>query len=544
MKNLVNRAFMAKKTISKYISVLLVVAMTFTACEDWMNANPEGATKTADQKQEAAEQNPTAATADIAAIYAQFIQLYAGLGDLGYSRHNDFGYAAICMFMEEQGQDYVSPNIGYNWFNFSDFSKNRDNSLTTTYGLISHLVWNEYFKIIHACNNVIEIVDRENPGAMRHALSQALAVRAFCYFQLAQLYQFTYSDATKALPCVPIVKDRMPAEQQSNNPRATVEEVYKLIVDDLNYACDSLDGFVRADKGYVDQAVAFGLRARVNLVMNNWKEAAADADKALTLSGASPLTIDEAGVPGFASAAAHNVIWANIVVETNDIVQTGIINWPSHMSSFYGDGYTSVGATRWISSNLFSEIAASDVRKGWWLDESLNSPLLDAPGYNALKEDIQAAETPYQNVKFGTGDGTVSGLAAAAADWILMRAEEMILIKAEGLARSGGDGAGTLTNFVQAFRDPSYSVGQRGLSIEDEIWWQRRVELWGEGFAWGDIMRLEKPIIRSNSDNWPAEWATQDVPAKHKVLLWRIPQAEIEANQGISDADNNPAVTL
>jgi len=531
------------KTI-KYLSALLVATVLFTACDNWMNAEPEGATKTADQKSAAAAANPAAAAADISAIYAQFIQLYSGLGDLGYSRHNDFGYAAICMFTEEQGQDLVSPNIGYNWFNYSDFTKNRDNTLTTTYGLIDHLVWNEYYKIIHACNNVIELVERENPGTQRYALSQALAVRAFCYLQLAQLFQVTYSEASLNLPCVPIVKDRMPAEQQSNNPRATVAEVFKLIKDDLDYACDSLENFVRPDKGYVSQAVAFGLRARANLVMQNWAAAAADADMALTLSGAQPLSITEAGKPGFASADAANVLWANIVVETNDIVQTGIINWPSHMSTWYGDGYTGVGATRWISSNLFGEIADTDVRKGWWLDEDLESPLLDAAGYNVMKADVQANGVPYQNVKFGTGDGTTSGLGAAAADWILMRAEELILIKAEGLAKSGGDGRGTLNAFVQTYRDPAYNIAGHGLSIEDEIWWQRRVELWGEGFAWGDIMRLNKDIIRSNSTNWPAEWAEQDVKAGNGVLIWLIPQAEIEANQGISEAQNNPAVAI
>jgi hypothetical protein len=379
---------------------------------------------------------------------------------------------------------------------------------------------------------------------MRHALSQALAVRAFCYLQLAQLFQATYSETTKALPCVPIVKDRMPAEKLANNPRASVDSVFTLIMADLNYACDSLEGFVRSDKGYVDQAVAFGLRARANLVMKNWAAAAEDADKALQLSGATPLSISEAGKPGFASNTAHNVLWANIVVETNDIVQTGIVNWPSHMSSFYGDGYTGVGATRWIASALFDEIADTDVRKGWWLNEDLESPLLDAPGYNAIKADILAQETPYLNVKFGTGDGSVSGLGAAAADWILMRAEELILIKAEGLARSGGDGAGTLTAFVQGFRDPSYSIAAHGLSLEDEIWWQRRVELWGEGFAWGDIVRLDKDVIRSTSSNWPEAWNQDVTAAKHAIYLWRIPQAEIEANAGISESDNNPVVTF
>ena len=530
------------KTV-KYLSILLVAALSFTACEDWMNAGPEGATKTADQKATAAEQNPNAASADIAAIYAQFVQLYSGLGDLGYSRHNDFGYSAICMFTEAQGMDFVSPNIGYNWFGFSDWKVIRDNTTTTTQGLITNLVWNEYFKIIHACNNVIEIVDRETPGSMKYALSQALAVRAFCYLQLAQLFQKTYDPATLALPCVPLVVDHMPAEKQANNPRATVEEVFKLIKTDLDYACDSLKGFTRADKGYVNQAVAFGLRARMNLVMQNWAAAAEDAENALQLSGATPLTIAEASKPGFADNTAHNVLWANIVVETNDIVQTGIVNWPSHMSTWYGDGYTGVGATRWIASELFDEIAVSDVRKGWWLNADLESPLLNAAGYNVMKADVLAQETPYLNLKFGTGDGTTSGLGAAAGDWILMRAEELILIKAEGLARSGGDGAGTLTAFVQQFRDPSYNVGAHGLSIEDEIWWQRRVELWGEGFAWGDIVRLNKDIVRSTSSNWPEAW-NQDVKASSGIYLWRIPQAEIEANAGISESDNNPVVTF
>ena len=62
------------KSISKYVSVLLIAAMSLTACDDWMNAGPEGGTKTADQKSDAASQNPSAAAADLSAIYAQFIQ--------------------------------------------------------------------------------------------------------------------------------------------------------------------------------------------------------------------------------------------------------------------------------------------------------------------------------------------------------------------------------------------------------------------------------------------------------------------------------------
>lgn len=526
------------KTISKYVSVLLVTALSFASCSEWMNAGPEGGTKTQDQVEEAASLNPSAAAANLTAIYAQFIELYAGLGS-GYGRHNDFGYAAICLFTEADGQDLVSPAIGYNWFS-QDWKNNRDNTLSNVYGYPTNIIWNEYYKIIHACNSLIEIVDAKNPGIQKYPLAQALAVRAFCYLQLSQMYQFAYSEQTKDKPTVPIVKDRMPAEQQTNNPRASLEDLFTFIMDDLNYACDSLEGFKRADNGYVDQAVAFGLRARAHLVKGEWEAAANDADKALSLSGAKPLSIEEANEPGFADGSAHNVLWANMINVTNDVVQTGIVNWESHVSIFFTDGYTSVAATRSIASALYDEISATDVRKGWWLDKNLESPLLDAAGYNALKAKIQSdASNVYTNLKFGTGDRSSSGDAAAAGDWIMMRAEELYLIKAEGLARAGKDGKSVLVDFVKTYRDPNYTVADHNLSLEDEIWWQRRVELWGEGFAWGDIMRLNKPIVRSNSTNWPDAWK-QDVAAGRNILLRRIPQAEIEANAGISESDNNP----
>jgi len=526
------------KTFLKYITVALV-ALAFCACDNELNTVPEGSTMTAAQKAQANKMNPATASADLAAIYAQMIQLYAGLGSIGYSRHNDFGYASLCMFTDAEA-DVVSFNIGYNWF-AGEFAS-RDNTLSTSGGLICNLMWNEYYKIIYACNAIIALVDPKDPGDMDSYYAQARAVRAFCYTNLAQLYQFNpaLNAAYFDKPCVPIVKENMSSEQQANNPRATVKEVYALVFEDLDYACEHLDGYKRADKGYVNQAVAYGLRARANLVTGKWAEAATDADKCLTLSGAKPYTIAEVSKPSFQSAEANSVIWANIIVETNDIVQTGIINWPSHLCSLYTDGYTGVGSYRSIPGNLFESIPATDVRKGWWLDSSLSSKNLTG-SYEAWGEEIKAGADPanaYINVKFGVSGDNMETLTADS-DWIIMRAEEMILIKAEGLARSGGDGASVLADFVKTYRDPSYT--QYEANILDEIWRQRRIELWGEGFSFQDYMRLGKDINRKEAGNWPVAW-NFNIPAGHGCLLWRIPQSEIQSNAGISEADNNPYV--
>lgn len=459
----------------------------------------------------------------VQATYDYQKALYVGLSAMNYSRHNDFGYAAVCMLLDSRGQDFIGPNSGVNWFNaWGDPANWRANTAKTTYGLVDYLVWGTFYKAISACNYVIA-THTSDSEADKFEVAQAKAVRAFEYMQLAQAYQVAYSDNSLSLPCVPLVTDTMCTYLIINQPVATVAQIYGQIKKDLDDAISGLQGFVRTDKSAVNRAVAFGLRARYNLLTHNYEQAASDAEQALLLSGATPLTIAQASVPGFASADAPNVLWANIVTTSDDVVMSGIVNWPSHMSTFFRDGYTGVGAVRYIASALYEEIPAADVRKGWWLDENEESPLLDAEGYSDLKGSISTE--PYLNVKFGTGDGTGSGDGAAAADWIVMRAEELILLRAEALERAGKNGAAVLTDFVKNYRDPDYDINAHGMSVADEIWWQRRVELWGEGFAFGDLMRLHKGVTRTNSTNWPSVWA-QDVPAGDERFPLAIPATE------------------
>ncbi len=479
----------------------------------------------------------------VQAAYDYQKKLYVGLGGslrvgigeyTSYSRHSDFGFASVCMFLDSRGQDFIGPDDVYNWFSvWGDPAHWRDTwtptSTRTTAGLADYQIWNTCYKTIGACNYVIA-THTSGSEADQYEVAQAKAMRAFEYMQLAQAYQAAYSDNSLSLPCVPLVTEPLLQYMVLAQPVATVAQVYAQIKKDLDDAISGLQGFVRADKSAINRAVAFGLRARYNLWTHHYEQAASDAEQALLLSGATPLSIAEANQPGFADASAHNVLWANIINEEDAVIQAGddaIINWVSHMSTLYQQGYSGVvGATRSIASALYNEIPASDVRKGWWLNENLESPLLDAPGYNAAKAAIQSkAENVYVNVKFGTGDGTTSGRAAAAGDWIVMRAEELILLRAEALARAGKNGAAVLKDFMKTYRDPSYDIDAHGLSVADEIWWQRRVELWGEGFAFGDLMRLHKGVVRTTSTNWPDAWA-QDVPAGDERFPLALPEKD------------------
>ena len=194
------------KTVSKYFFLAVAACLSLTACESMMDLQPEGATKTDALKQDAYNKIPANAAAEINAIYAQMIELYAG----GTSNHNDFGVAACMMLLESEGQDWIGPNTGYNWFAYSDFFARNYNAA------VNLLMWNTYYKTIAACNMVCASTDPEttNPDLMAN-LGQARAVRAYCYSILAQLYQFTYNAENASKPCVPIVHESLTAEQQA-----------------------------------------------------------------------------------------------------------------------------------------------------------------------------------------------------------------------------------------------------------------------------------------------------------------------------------------
>jgi hypothetical protein len=125
-----------------------------------------------------------------------------------------------------------------------------------------------------------------------------------------------------------------------------------------------------------------------------------------------------------------------------------------------------------------------------------------------------------------------------ANDFPLMRVEEMILIQAEGLAKSGNEAQAKqiLESFVKTYRDPSYDSSKGGRNLADEIWYQRRVELWGEGFFMADANRLHKPVVRfkdnAESTNEPDAFRF-NIDPDDPWLLMRFSDSETNANAAI-----------
>lgn len=533
--------------MKKIINVSLALALasvTLTGCEDLDNRNMSKYVTT-DDKVATLVMNPDMAMAGVSGISAAANQ-YESV----FANHFDFGYASTMLGTDLQSDEMLCDRTGYNWFNYWEGFTS-----PTAGGTPAAEAWYILYKQIFACNSVSQSIpsDTETPELMFNR-AQALLTRSFDYWVLAQLFQFNY-DGNQSKPCVPIVTDENAVEVEQNGaPRATVEETYAQILADINEAIDLLDKaglqpsaiISSKPKRFGSLATAYGQRARIYLTMHKYAEAAKDARQAITLAEASGIrckSIAEAGRPSFWSIDETDWMWGIPVNESDRVVTSGIVNWPSHMNTFCANGYVNVGAWKYLNADLYAQIPATDIRKGWFLDENLHSDNLNSQEL-AYCQNQDAPIPPYTNVKFA-GYNDVVGATTNSNDIPLMRLEEMYLIEAEGLAMSGGDGAAALTAWVSQYRNPSYTCTKSGTDVQADVYFQRRIELYGEGLSWFDKMRLNLPVNRIVSNAAPEyafyvpEQGAVKNPDHALVRIYCIPTGEITGNRAINESDNN-----
>ena len=133
-------------------------------------------------------------------------------------------------------------------------------------------------------------------------------------------------------------------------------------------------------------------------------------------------------------------------------------------------------------------------------------------------------------------------------DIIYMRTSEMHLIEAEALAMQNDiPGAQAALDPLGSERDSAFDVTvfNTQQSMMDQIKFQRALELWGEGFGYTDKIRWDEGIDHAaNGGSGASEVLYQDAyivekPSLNDDWIFKIPQAEINANPDISPSNQN-----
>jgi hypothetical protein len=310
---------------------------------------------------------------------------------------------------------------------------------------------------------------------------QALAYRGYAYYYLIQLYAKRYDSSSASSDLGVPLLTTFTADPQ---PRSTVAKVYDQIETDLKEAINLLAGYKRGDKSQLDVSVANGLLARAALYKGDYSNAKQYAAAARSASTGRLMNATEYK-DGFNDTTNPEWLWGSVM-----IADQTLYFYAFHAYMSWNFNSTNIRqAPKCISRVLYDQISETDLRKTLWepAPTTANFPL-PATTYSRF---------PYMNRKYAVKDASSS-----VADVLYMRLAEMYLIEAEAKARLGeSDAAQVLYNLVST-RDPAYTLSTKsGQALIDEILVQRRVELWGEGFRFGDLKRLNLPLDRRNSNH-------------------------------------------
>ena len=200
---------------------------------------------------------------------------------------------------------------------------------------------------------------------------------------------------------------------------------------------------------------------------------------------------------GFNDISATSWMWGASVQKEDDVVKSGIINWTSWMSGEAAYGYAGAGPVPMADVRFYNKISDKDFRKLSWKAPK-GSALESQNEYCNPSSAVDMAE--YASLKFRPGSGNVSDYnVGSATSFPLMRIEEMYFIEAEAAAHlNASDGVSLINSFMKGYRYPSYECKVTNQDdVVEEIVFQKRVELWGEGQSFFDIKRLNLPVTRA-----------------------------------------------
>ncbi|MEP2295164.1 RagB/SusD family nutrient uptake outer membrane protein, partial [Algoriphagus sp.] len=424
------------------------------------------------------------------------------------------GEGGMMIMREVMSEDVVMTGLANNWFvSTTRWLTHRNENAGDV-----RFAWRYYYRVIGNANMIIANIDEAaGPQAEKDEIKgQALAYRAWAHFNLVQLFAERYNaGGNNSQLGVPIVTEPI----TEGGARNTVEEVYTQINTDIEAAIALLDEGRNA-KSHININVANGIKARIALTQGRWSDAAAAAK--LAREGY-PLMSEADMYAGFNNVDNPEWIWGSRQVDDQ---QTFFASYFAYMSVNFSS--TNIrGNPKAISKLLFNKIPDSDIRKNLW-DPNASKPALRDPFIDEVTLS-NFAKRDYMNRKF-----VAQGNASSVGDVMYMRASEMYLLEAEALARGGNDAqAKVILDQFAKQRNPQYAgTTNTGAALIEEIMVQRRIELWGEGFRFYDLKRLNLPLDRTGSNHVDQVVAGKFTePAGTINWQWQIPIDEINANE-------------
>jgi len=544
----------------KYMLVV-IVAITLTSCdEDFLETRPTDAISAAD----------ALATADNMALilnglhrglYSQSQSILPGGNSARAGEH----YWVPMGDNLAGGVIHTARANNLSWQNTTQWIDHTDQT-----SLTNEILWYHRYNIIASSNaiiNRIEEGDIARDARLNEIAGQAYTYRVYAYLSLIQHYAKGYLIGSPATdPGVPLLFSS--DAPFTSAPRSTVQEIYDQMRLDIDAAIGFFENASTRPTGSADAKsqlnidVAYGLKARIALNSGEWGTA---ADAAIAARAGYPLMSETQWKSGFNTTLLPEVIWGSNVIDT----ETTFFRSYFYLMCNTFNGSQNRNNPKIADRRLYNQIPDTDFRKDAFLPDAPNenssaanqlggwsrntNPLYTTQAeFNAEISRLEGVygwtrghnSHPYMHVKFlQKNPGSID-----PDDIIYMRSAEMYLIEAEAEAMLNNiSSAQNALRPLGEARDSAYDPTVFGTqaALMAHIKFQRGVELFGEGFLYTDKIRWDEGIDHAANGGSGAsevlyqDGYQQDRPSINNDWIFKIPQAEIDANPNISPSDQN-----
>lgn len=399
-------------------------------------------------------------------------------------------------------------------------------TLTSSNGIVNN-VWKGYFQGVTRANQALEKIPLSpaSDETKNRLLGEVRFLRGYFYFNLVRFFG--------GVPKL----DRVPATSEINDPklqkRATAEEIYQLIISDLEFAANNLPIKGETETGRATKAAAQGMLAKVYLYQKQYQKAL-DLTNAITTgqSGAYGLYDDYASIWREVGAnseesifevqtgvnAACNNSAVNLYVVSQGPRQGGKGGWADLGFGFntptqaLADAYEP-GDKRRAGTIIFINPAPS----GTVLWDGFRIPSKDS--VENLRYSYKAYHSRTKEKNCGNNDYLPKNIR-------ILRYAEVLLINAEAAFQVGD--VATATTDVNLVRERAGLAPLGAVTLEG-IWKERRLELALEHDRFFDLVRQESVQPGRIVPLFAAQGKTF-VKGKHE--LFPIPQEQIDLSGG------------
>ena len=458
--------------------------------------------------------------------------------------------------------------------------------------------WESYYKIVASSSFAIEnIPSSADPEYTVEKQNQAIGVAKF-------IRSWAYLNVVVLWGDAPLITELLKTRDEYYQPKKTADSLYLQIIDDLKYASEKLPDSWPNFSAAPTKAAGMSFLARAYLyygdylkyTKNNGSEATTYFKKAASAGDAA---IAQAAAEGIALGNYENFwlvanegsfkenIWKIEFAEG----EKGYGNnrpWVRRVRDINKE-FKGINGSGWgyclPQRDLYDEYEEDDPRRGYtiwapgnfygvyhgattapidyyYIDEVTGDTIHTKKAYadgDTVLYNYKWSPSGMNTKKVGTDPNTL--YAQSGEDIILSRLGELYVLTAEAYAETGDVGnALKYVNLVRARADVNLPARALGDGRPDDndivslVRHERRVELALEGYRLFDMARwglLKTYKQRGENHEIPRHFYYYLLPESNEAKwdipsgtpgpgLWPIPQGEIDNNDAMTDADQNP----